>query len=439
MTDRKDSEYIYAISSELPDSGGRKAVVEPGRAHYSYRSVRDKFCDMLNDVGESWVDVLHPEIYRDFNLAPTVFKHFTGKKVHISFKPTQYLRAAGGFTNVAHIAWEFERLRSKYTTQPVLPANDDLRMLSAFDQVWVGCEFTKTVLEKHGLKKVFTVPAPIKIPAENILLRTQGARLTRLDQIKKLAIKCFPLSVRNHGFLYAQHSTNKTPRELSRVVQQVVTHGGKAYLQILNPHDSRKNLKKLVKAFHAFHYKNPNTVLILKFTSPEKNEAVYEILRWFLDDSHALDAEGVYFTTDYIPEAIKSEFMSVFDFYLSPSRAEGQNLPLQEAMACGLVPITTKNTAMLDYVSEDNSILIKSKLREITHLDTADHSIWGFEWHDCTELDIYKALCSSLSTASEDLDSKRAAGRAVINEKYSYPAVHKLMSAALQSEANNHE
>lgn len=431
MSKSDEKHRIFAVSSELPNSSGLKTVVEPGRAHYSYRSVRDKFCDLLTERGEHWMDMLNPEIYRDFNLKHSAYKDFPGHKIHLSFKPAQFLRTAGGFKNIAHVAWEFDKLRSKYSSNPVLPACDDIRMLSAFDQVWVGCEFTKRVFIENGLTNTYTVPAPIKIPEKPLAERNKLKLLTQVDQLKKLNMKCFPVSVRNHGFMYAQHSIQHTPRELSRILQPVVKNGGKAFLQILNPHDSRKNLKKLVKAFHAFHFKNPNTVLILKFTSPEKNEAVYEILRWFLDDSHAFDAKGVYFTTDYIPEPFKLEFMDLFDFYVSPSRAEGQNLPLQEAMAAGLVPISTRNTAMLDYINVDNAFIIDSKPCEVTQLTCPDQSIWGLEWHDCTEVDIYKALTKAYATEGKMLTKKRNLSRSTISDKYSFNTVTKLMQSAL--------
>lgn len=435
MKSLNEKKYIYAISSELPNKSGVRAVVEPGRAHYSYRTVRDKFCELLTERNEYWVDVVRPETYRDFNLKSSVFNKFEGEKVHITFKPAQFLRTAGGFKNIAHVAWEFSQIRSKYSSQPVLPANDDLRMLSAFDQVWVGCEFTRDVFIKHGLQSVFTVPAPIKIGQKNVISKTKNSTLTDLEQIKQLNIQCYPLSLRNHGFLYSQHSIQTTPRELTRVLKKVLLEGGHAFVQILNPHDSRKNLKKTVKAFHAFHHKNPNSVLILKLTSPEKGAAVYEILRWFINDSHALDATGVYFTTDYIPEIAKPTFLGLFDYYLSPSRAEGQNLPLQEAMACGLVPISTRNTAMYDYIDESNSIIIPSVSSEVTHLCTSDSSIWGFEWHDCTEIDIYNALNRAIQCQPAEIKLKQAAATDIINKKYSFSAVTELMSIALQTES----
>lgn len=427
---------MFAISSELPDKSGQKSVVEPGRAHYSYRTVRDKFCDMLSQQGAHWVDVLRPETYRDSNIKSSIFNQFEGDRVHLSFKPAQYLRTAGGFKNIAHVAWEFDKIRSKYASQPVLPANDDIRMLSAFDQVWVGCEFTKKVFENHGLSSVFTVPAPIKKAQKTLLNRTRNTQLADLEHIKKLNIQCYPLFVRNHGFLYSQHSISQTPSELSRVLKKTLLNDGNAFIQILNPHDSRKNLKKTVKAFHAFHHKNPNSVLILKLTSPEKNLAIYEILRWFINDSHALDAKGVYFTTDYIPEDSKITFFGLFDYYISPSRAEGQNLPLQEAMACGLIPLSTRNTAMTDYINEKNSIIIPSSPTEVTHLCTSDNSIWGFEWNDCSELDIYQALNKAVQLSPSEQAAKQQAAIDIIDKKYSYAAVAESMTSALSTKSN---
>ncbi|WP_349571877.1 glycosyltransferase [Azotobacter salinestris] len=423
---------LFAISVEIPDKSGIKTTVEPGRAHYSYKSVKDKFCELFDESGQPWIELKNPEIYRDFNLKETIFSNQNTEKVHISFKPPQYLRTAGGFKNIAHVAWEFERIRSKYSLQPVLPANDDIRMLLAFDQVWVGCEFTKSVFERHGLKSVHIIPAPIKTPPQNLTSRESNLQLSKLEKIKKENILCWPVSVRNHGFMYAEKSIKRAPVEISNLLRKAhKSRDGKTFLQIVNPHDRRKNIKKLIKAFHAARHNHPDSILILKLTSPEKGEKVYEILRWFLDDSHALDADGVYFTTDYISEAQKYTFMSLFDFYISPSRAEGQNLPLQEAMACGLVPVSTRNTAMLDYINESNAYIIPSSITEINHLNNPDESMWGFEWFDSSEMEIFKTILQALQAPEEELTIKRSAAQKTITEKYSFPAISESISLAL--------
>lgn len=59
------------------------------------------------------------------------------------------------------------------------------------------------------------------------------------------------------------------------------------------------------------------------------------------------------------------------DFIISPSFAEGWNLPVLEAMACGTVPITTNYSAMTEYCSNKNSFLI-----EPTELEFAEDGCW---------------------------------------------------------------
>ena len=44
------------------------------------------------------------------------------------------------------------------------------------------------------------------------------------------------------------------------------------------------------------------------------------------------------------------------DFYLCTSIAEGQNLPMLEAMSFGVVPVSPRHTAMRDYLDNDNSV-----------------------------------------------------------------------------------
>lgn len=150
-----------------------------------------------------------------------------------------------------------------------------------------------------------------------------------------------------------------------------------------------------------------------------------------MGDSHALDAHGIYFTTDYIPESLKFEFLSLFDFYMSPSRTEGQNLPLQEAMAAGVIPVTTDNTAMSDYITDQNSVIIPSIRTEITHLTSSDASTWGFEWYDCSEIDILRALGRAAKIPKAYISVMANDCRDTISRKYSFEAVSKMVRAAV--------
>ena len=57
-------------------------------------------------------------------------------------------------------------------------------------------------------------------------------------------------------------------------------------------------------------------------------------------------------------------------------------------MACGAVPITTRHTAMLDYIGEENAIIINSERRPIDRPDTAMGTFPDASWHVCTSGDV---------------------------------------------------
>ena len=63
-----------------------------------------------------------------------------------------------------------------------------------------------------------------------------------------------------------------------------------------------------------------------------------------------IESDRIAFFNAFLSEAQMTALYSLADFYLCTSVAEGQNLPLLEAMAHGTVPVTTANTAMLDYI-----------------------------------------------------------------------------------------
>lgn len=59
------------------------------------------------------------------------------------------------------------------------------------------------------------------------------------------------------------------------------------------------------------------------------------------------------------------------DFLISPSRAEGWNLPLLEGMACGVPAITTNYSGHTEFCSDKNSLLV-----DINELEDAEDGKW---------------------------------------------------------------
>jgi glycosyltransferase involved in cell wall biosynthesis len=55
-----------------------------------------------------------------------------------------------------------------------------------------------------------------------------------------------------------------------------------------------------------------------------------------------------------------ADFLGDSDCFISPSRGESFNLPLLQAMSCGVPVITNADHAHADYVTKDNAFLVKN-------------------------------------------------------------------------------
>src|SRR5208337_582055 len=83
------------------------------------------------------------------------------------------------------------------------------------------------------------------------------------------------------------------------------------------------------------------------------------------------------------------------EFYVCTSAAEGQGLPLQEAMAAGLVPISPAATAMEDYIKEDHAIVMQPKPAPIPLRVAQDYGLSDLSWN----LVDYREVVSGLTRA----------------------------------------
>jgi len=93
--------------------------------------------------------------------------------------------------------------------------------------------------------------------------------------------------------------------------------------------------------------------------------------------------------------------LSKADFFVSPSKGEGWNLPLFEMMSYGMPCITTLNTAHTDYCTVDNIIKVKSD--SITPLiAAADGQFFdgSAQWHNITKESVMAGIQEAISTKS---------------------------------------
>lgn len=356
----RDDVDIY-VSSKLRRSLGENSPPLPaGAAHYSYAVVADKFKQVLRQNGHTPFELDRPEIYVDPPLR-------TGRRsLHLMFKPFQEFRLLNGAFNIAHLAWEFERLPTRADWKLGDPRRRDpfadyAHMLKIPDRLWVGSRFAQKVFGQHGVDNVDVVPAPIAVAHRS---------LTDLRRAREVSGALARRELNRFGAIRLDRSvlTDFDPIQLadqSVKLGSIIRPDSRIFVSIASPGDLRKNLPALIDGF-AIAASDEPAILIIKLVIDNENVQIQNVIgnllparyRELEKDLGDLVSENIYLVHDYLPQPALRALYLCSDFYLCCPFAEGQNLPLQEAMAEGVIPVAPVHTAMADYLNETNAVVV---------------------------------------------------------------------------------
>ena len=150
--------------------------------------------------------------------------------------------------------------------------------------------------------------------------------------------------------------------------------------------NDRGGLYYLLKAYCEEFKKNENVVLKIKinmsYCPPGYN--VFNVLESFgLPKDHA----DILINTDFVDYKDIPKFYDG-DVFVSPTMGEAFSIPCLEAMASGIMVITTGFGGQTDFVNNDNGILISWKLKEVTH----DVLYEGINWAEPDVEDLKKKM-----------------------------------------------
>jgi glycosyltransferase involved in cell wall biosynthesis len=340
-----------------------------GAPHYSYRFAEAKFMSVFKEKRVPVNKLLMPEYYNTADALPETI-HRTGvPDVHLIYRSTEQIRLLKFAWNVCCFAWEFEVIKD-HTEIDEHPFLNQKRMLRLCDEIWVPCHYTKSVLEVHGLRNIHVVPAPIAPgPDDSPPLMEALARLGHVS-----------VSACDYNFLRSRAQNRAACGERSSTFLEYIGARLKAceklrvYLTVLNPEDFRKNLEAMLRAFDHFSRRRDDVVLLVKVLTASSRFHLLDVLSDVIPNKMASGAvfqsDNIVFFNDFLSEAELSSLYGIADHYLCTSLCEGQNLPLLEAMAHGVVPVTTVNTAMTDYIDTENAVVIRDhrELNDCIHL-----------------------------------------------------------------------
>jgi glycosyltransferase involved in cell wall biosynthesis len=128
-----------------------------------------------------------------------------------------------------------------------------------------------------------------------------------------------------------------------------------------------KGMDLVIQAFFAARKTNKNIRLLIKDQQALYGLSAIGMIKTLLSEGKIeLDNDSVE-SIRVLPQTLSIEQLrslyNVADYYLSPYRAEGFNLPVIEAIACGTKVIVTEGGATDDFCDANTSIKIPSRLR----------------------------------------------------------------------------
>jgi glycosyltransferase involved in cell wall biosynthesis len=415
--EQKGSPEPKVIISCITKSGQESEVAKRsplGRQNYSYGFAMRGFQRALDSLSIPWKSINSPHYISDL-------KQVTAdpRPVHLAFYPPHDARLLKGAKNILVFAWEF----------PVLPNrpphahafSDPRRVLDLFEEIWVPSSEAVEIVQKYTKSPVRFVPSPViaaEAGEEGAAARTRTEAAEQLRHIQWVPLTVFPRLQPNFNN-HAMGRQQRTPALFSKASPDDV------YLCVVNPHDRRKQLKPLIDGFLEYARVNKNALLLMKTASPDDSN--HSINQRLLSHQLAQDelllppyvSDRVWITNTSLTNEEMDDLYRLSDFYVCTSYAEGQNLPLLEAMMQGLVPVSVKHTAMSDYISEKNAVVIEHTVTRASALLEDTYRIWGADTNVVSAGSVSKALGAAASLSEGQRAKMAGEGRAILGRLYS--------------------
>jgi glycosyltransferase involved in cell wall biosynthesis len=354
--------------------------------------------------------------------------------VHDAFKPYEEFRMLKGAVNVAHVAWEFDKVPNFSELPYDHPRrdnmlNDYVHVLGMASEIWVGCEYTKAVFASHGLQRVQVLPAPIDTSRREDD-DAPGAGLYKIGCLE-FTRRAMTACIDSTGAPQLDNSTMFRADDCRAA-------GGRVFFSVFNPGDPRKNVAALFLGFQEYLRRTGrNDLLIVKLVldgSPQSlRNALSRYMPKFFDYAGIpisfIDCANILLVPSLLSAEELSGLYRAADFYICTSAAEGQGLPVQEAMAAGLVPISSAETAMADYIKPDHAIVLQTKSAAIPLQVTQAYGLWGVNWRLPDHHEVVRALQQAAEMPQDEYARRSRAARGFIHREYGFDAIrHKFLA-----------
>jgi glycosyltransferase involved in cell wall biosynthesis len=208
---------------------------------------------------------------------------------------------------------------------------------------------------------------------------------------------------------------------------------GVVYTSVFNPIDGRKNFNDLLGGFIWAFRDVEDATLILKITHFDPVRAMLPLLADLA--KHGRFRCRVLLVHGMLPDDEYRDLMRLTSYAVNTSTNEGQCLPLMEFMSAGRPAVAPLHSAMLDYVTPENTFIVHSAERL---------AVWPHDPRICyrsrrylvSVADLVRAYRESYLVAKQDPDRYAAMSRAATASLHDFCAtsiVHERLAEVLRA------
>jgi glycosyltransferase involved in cell wall biosynthesis len=171
----------------------------------------------------------------------------------------------------------------------------------------------------------------------------------------RLAIDGFVFDTRGRAF---SPTTAIPPLPSAADHPSTVELDGVVFTSVFSPRDGRKNWLDIATAFCTALRHQPNATLVFKMVGPDPAIWWWELFD-VLNGLRAFDCRLVVLH-GFLDDASYNALVRASHWVVNASHAEGQCLPLLEYLCAGRPAISPAHTAMADYITPDDAIVVAS-------------------------------------------------------------------------------
>jgi hypothetical protein len=334
-----------------------------GAPEYSYVFVKKAFRRILQRLG-TCVDISDPahDVDPIFHAARARGEDC----IFLSYNPPHQTPLGLACPTVPVFAWEYDTI--PFETWNNDPRNDWRYVLSRTGRAITHCQSAAQAVRRSMGQDypIWVAPAPLFDVFRAAGATTRGWREPfELALPGGLAISAGEVDLS----LFRPERTLGDAAQALRLLEraaadparppQTLRLEGVIYTSILNPGDGRKNWRDLTAGFVWAFRNTPTATLLLKLARSDLEDGLLVVLQHL--STLGPFACRVVLIQGLLPESSYRALIDATTYAVNTAYGEGQCLPLMEYMSAGRPAVAPAHTAMLDYVSPENSFVIRSE------------------------------------------------------------------------------